>query len=392
MTNRENSLDRRSFVRLGAATAVVTASGVSFAQEKTEPQDKNEMKYRLLGKTGLKVSEICFGTYGFNNPALLTAAMDAGINFVSTCADYQDGAAEEAVGKAIAKIGKKRDELVLLTGTEIRPGTTKQAILESIDKSLKRLQTDRIDIFRNHHVEDPERIKIEEQFEAFEEAKKAGKVRCLGLSSHGRQLQECLDAAIRDGRFNLLLCRYDFASYQNQAEIFHRAAEKGIGTAVFKIKAGNQEKDIQDLQQGGLSMTQAATKWALSNPDVSSVCAAMTNFDQIKEYCGAVGKKLGQAEMEMLQRYADAVYDKYCRNCGICESACPDCVAIADINRYAMYFKYYGREKDSMKLYASLPSEQTAFRCGDCAGNCDVACPYSRKVREGLIEAHRMLT
>ncbi|HOE12651.1 MAG TPA: aldo/keto reductase [bacterium] len=391
MTNREKSLDRRSFVRLGAATAAVTASGVSFAQENTESREKNEMRYRVLGKTGLKVSEICFGTYGFNNPALLTAAMDAGINFVSTCADYQDGAAEEAVGKAMAKIGKKRDELVLLTGTEIRPGTSKQAILDSIDRSLKRLQTDRVDIFRNHHIEDPERVKMEEQFEAYEEAKKAGKVHFWGMSSHGRQLQECLDAAIRDGRFHFFIGRYDFISYANQAEIFHRAAEKGIGTAVFKIRAGNQQKDFPDLEKEGLTLPQAATRWALSNPDVCSVCVAMTNFDQIKEYCGAVGKKLGQAEIEMLQRYADAVYDKYCRNCGICESACPDRVAVADINRYAMYFKYYGREKDSMKLYASIPREQTAFRCGDCAGNCDAACPYGRKVREGLIEAHRML-
>lgn len=389
MSSKPDFMDRRSFVRLGAVSTGMAIGGVSLAEGSEEKETSGGMKYRPLGKTGLKVSEIAFGTYGFNNPELLSAALDAGINLICTCADYQDGRAEEAVGKAI---GKRRDDLIIFTGTGIRRGTTKEKILATLDTSLKRLGTDRVEIFRTHSIDDPDRVRIDELFEAFEEAKKAGKALHLGLSGHGRNLQSCLNAAVDDGRFEAILCRYDFSSYSDQQKIFNRAAKKGIGTVVFKISAGERQKEIKDLETGGLSFRQATVKWALSNPDVSSVCAAITNFDQIKEYCGAVGKKLGRAEIEMLQRYAGWVYDKYCRNCGTCEASCPHGVAVADVMRYAMYFKYYGREKDSMKLYASLPRERIAAACLSCDGPCQGACPYGRKVRDGLVEAHEMLT
>ena len=67
-------------------------------------------------------------------------------------------------------------------------------------------------------------------------------------------------------------------------------------------------------------------------------------------------------------------------------------VAVADIMRYAMYFKYYGREKDSMKLYAALPSDRRATSCTACDGLCQEACPYGRAVREELLEAHAILS
>jgi aryl-alcohol dehydrogenase-like predicted oxidoreductase len=357
------------------------------------PEDSAGMRYRPLGNTGLRVSEVSFGTYGFSNPALLTAALDRGINLICTCADYQDGRAEEAVGRALKGLGGRRDELIVYTGTSVRAGRSKEDILRTLDQSLKRLNTDRVEIFKTHNVDDPAQLKVDELFEAFEEAKKAGKVKHLGLSGHGRKLSDCLKVALDDGRYKAILCRYDFVSYKDEQEkIFHRAAGQGMGSIVFKVNAGHRESEVKDLQRGGLSFTQATVKWALSNPDVSSVCAGITNFDQIDEYCGAVGKDLERAEVEMLERYAAVVKDQYCRNCGNCEASCPRHVAVADIMRYAMYFKYYAREKDSMRLYAALPREVRAQACLDCEEVCQGACLHGRQIRTGLLEAHEMLT
>jgi predicted aldo/keto reductase-like oxidoreductase len=189
------------------------------------------------------------------------------------------------------------------------------------------------------------------------------------------------------------MCRYDFVSYkEKQEKLFSSAAERGIGISVFKVSAGERQKEIRNLEAGGLSFRQATVKWALSNPNVSSVCAGITSFDEIDEYCGAVGKPLEEAEAAMLERYASKMYSSYCRNCGACEPSCPHNVAIADVMRYAMYFKYYGREKDSMKLYAALPEENRADPCARCGGECQHSCPYGRAVREELLEAHEMLT
>ncbi len=161
---------------------------------------------------------------------------------------------------------------------------------------------------------------------------------------------------------------------------------------VFKTNAGNRKKEIKDLEVGGLSFEQATVKWALTNPDVASVCVGITNFDQIGEYVAAVGSRLEAPEAAMLRRYSEEMYDKYCRFCTACEAECPHDVAIADVNRFAMYFKYYRREKDSMRLYDALPDGCSADRCEGCDGLCDAGCPFGRGVRDELVEAHRLLS
>ena len=392
MASSGNPIDRRSFLKLSAATTGIAFGGCSRAGEFAQPAPGAPMLFRPLGDTGLKVSEISFGSYGFDNPALLLAALDAGINTVCTSATYQDGRAEEKIGEAIASIGHRRDELVLFTGTDVKSGRTTQDYLDAIDGSLRRLKTDHVEIYRVTGVSSPEALRVDAFHEAANLARQAGKVGQIGMSGHHGGMEECLEAAIDDGRFNVLFTKYDFASYTSQDRILGRASRQGLGTIVFKTNAGNRKREIKDLEKEGMSFTQATVKWALSNPDVASVCVGISNFDQIKEYAGAVGKRLTEAETAMLYRYAEEMYDKYCRFCGECEAVCPHGVAVADVNRYAMYFKYYGREKDSMKLYGALPAACSAAACAECSAPCARRCPFGRDVRTELVDAHRLLT
>jgi len=387
-----NSIDRRAFLKLSAATTGMAFGGCSRAGEFSGPATGAEMLYRPLGDTGLKVSEVSFGSYGFDNPALLLAALDAGITTICTSANYQDNRAEEKIGEAIATIGSRRDELVVFTGTDVRPGTSKQGYLDAIDGSLRRLRTERVEIYRVSGISSPDALRVDAFHEAVHEAQRAGKVGYAGMSGHHGGMEECLEAATDDGRFRVLLTKYDFASYPGQDEILRRAAQRGLGTIVFKTNAGNRKKEIKDLEKGGLSFTQATVKWALTNPYVASVCVGITNFDQIGEYVGAAGKPLTDPENAMLHHYADEMYDKYCRFCGECEVGCPHGVAVADVNRYAMYFKYYGREKDSMHLYEALPDGCSAAACESCSAPCEPRCPFGREVRAELLEAHRVLS
>jgi aryl-alcohol dehydrogenase-like predicted oxidoreductase len=390
MTTR--NIDRRSFLKLGAAASGLAIGSCSAGSEEPPRGADFEMRYRPLGDTGLEVSEISFGSYGFDNPALLLAALDAGINTICTSANYQDGRAEESIGEALATIGSRRDELILFTGEVVRDDASKQSILDTIEASLRRLQTDHIEIFRVTGVSSPDDLRVDAFHEAFEEARKAGKVAHLGMSGHHGGMEECLEAATDDGRYKVLFTKYDFASYPEQDRILDRAAQRGLGTLVFKTNAGNRKNEIKDLETGGLSFEQATVKWALTNPNVTSVCVGITNFDQIGEYAAAVGSRLEGPEVAMLRRYSEVMYDRYCRFCAACEAGCPHDVAVADINRYSMYFKYYGREKDSMQLYDALPGGSSADACSSCEGLCDAGCPFGREVRAELVEAHRLLS
>jgi predicted aldo/keto reductase-like oxidoreductase len=235
-------------------------------------------------------------------------------------------------------------------------------------------------------------LRVDAVYEAFERAREAGKIGHLGLSSHAGGMRAIMNAAIDDGRIEVFFIKYDFVSYPDQEAILRRAAERGIGTVVFKTNAGNRQSEIEDLEAGGLSFPQATVKWALTNPDVSSVAISMTNFDKIRQFTSAVKTGVSAAEVAMLRRYADEMYDKYCRFCGECEASCPHGVPVADINRYAMYFAYYGREKEAMQHYHALTRGRSADACVGCPGPCGAACPFGRSVRAELLAAHRQLS
>ena len=181
-------------------------------------------------------------------------------------------------------LGGRREEVVILTGNVVRRGTSKQKVLDEIDASLKRLRTDHIDVYLTGEVRTPDELRVDALYEAFDVAKRAGKVGHLGLSSHAGGMQACLNAAIDNPQIEVFFIKYDFVSYPDQEAILRRAAERGIGrTMVFKTNAGNRHHEIEDLEAGGLSFPQATVKWALTNSYVASVAVSMTNFDTIRQ-------------------------------------------------------------------------------------------------------------
>ena len=392
MASLRKTVNRRSFLQLGAVASGVVVGGCGSPEKSVTSLSALKMGYRPLGGTGLRVSEVAFGAHGIGRPDLMRAAVDAGINTFCVSGHYLDGLEEEALGEAMSTLGGRREEVVIISGTMVPQGTSTQRVLNEIDASLRRLRTDHIHVFLTFQLGSPSDLRVDALYEAFELAREAGKVGHLGLSSHAGGMQAILNAAIDDGRFEVLFIKYDFVSYPDQEAILRRAAERGIGTIVFKTNAGNRQNEIKDLEAGGLSFQQATVKWALTNTEVASVAVSMSNFDTIRQYSAAAGTTLSSAEVSMLRRYADEMYDKYCRFCAECEASCPHGVAVADINRYAMYFSGYGREKEAMRRYHALSEQFSAQACDDCSGPCDAACPFGRSVRAELLEAHRQLS
>jgi aryl-alcohol dehydrogenase-like predicted oxidoreductase len=392
MTSHRSSIDRRDFLKLGAAASGVVVGGCARSDGAAEPSTTLELGRRPLGATGLEVSEVAFGAHGIDRPDLMRAAVDAGITTFCVSGNYLDGMEEVALGEAMSALGGRRDDMVIITGNPVREGASTRRVLDDIDASLERLGTDHIHVYLNGDVSSLSDLGAEGLFEAFERAREAGKVGHLGFSSHVGGMQEMMNAAIDDGRFEVFFIKYDFVSYPEQEKILRRAAKRGIGIMVFKTNAGARQHEIADLEAGGLSFQQASVKWALSNPDVASVSVTMSNFDTVRQYAAAAATNLSATEVAMLRRYAGEMHDRYCRFSAEREIRCPHGVAVADINRFEMYFSGYGREKEAMRRYHELPGQRSAAACLSCDGPCDGACPFGRAVRGGLVEAHRKLS
>ncbi len=384
-------MGRRSFLRLVTAATGFAAASCSRTDATFEPSEPAAMSYRSLGDTGLEVSEIAFGAHGVDNAQLMRAALEAGINTFCTSGHYLDGMEEVALGRAIRESGFDRDRLNVLTGNNIKRGITKQSVLDDIDASLQRLGHDRIEVYYLGDVRSVAQLKNDAFHEAVDEAKRSGKVLHLGVSGHSGGMQAVLEAAMDDGRFEVFFIKYDFVSYPEQDELLARAAAQGIGTVVFKTNAGNRQREIKGLQTGGLSFPQATVKWALTNPAVASVAVTITSYSELQEMAAAVGTRLNRSEVAMLRRYADEMRHQYCRFCALCEPSCPRGVAIADVNRYWMYFAHYRRHTEATARYAALPRQRSVAACGGCPAPCESACPFGRPVKDELMAAHRKL-
>jgi len=183
-------MDRRDFLRTASIAATIQMFAGKLPAEDTAPA-ANGMIYRSLGRTGERVSAIGLGGYHMGKPgldetmsiSLMHAAIDRGINFFDNCWDYNNGVSEVRMGKALA--GGLREKVFLMSKID---GRTRNTCRDQIDESLKRLQTDHVDLMQFHEVirlEDPDRIFAEGgAMEAMLEAKKAGKVRYIGFTGH----------------------------------------------------------------------------------------------------------------------------------------------------------------------------------------------------------------
>ncbi len=186
VSRHELALTRRSFIKISAAASVAYGIGMPPSQAVVKEGD---MIFRSLGSTGEKVSAIGLGGYHAGNPPedeairLIRSAIDQGINFMDNCWDYHNGGSEVRMGKALRD--GYRDRVFLMSKID---GHTKAAAALQIDESLKRLQTDHVDLMQFHEVirpEDPAKIFADGgSMEAMLAAKQAGKVRFIGFTGH----------------------------------------------------------------------------------------------------------------------------------------------------------------------------------------------------------------
>jgi predicted aldo/keto reductase-like oxidoreductase len=408
MINR--SISRRKFFKSSAALgAVLSIPAISNFDTKRifniihqREEDKHQIKdYRPLGNLGWKCSDVSFGTVGFSDAAVLNFALDCGVNYIDTAYTYSGGAAETAIGEIMKK---RRKEVFLTTkfnGAAFKSDNVRKALTESLDTSLKRLQTDHVDCVMVHGGS-PEQVLQEEVFEVFERAKSDGKVRFLGTSGHDDQIPEAFKAAIESGKYSIVMPAFGFYTEKENADYLGEAAKKGLAVVAMKVmgaayKAKVKDWEKQDTKQRSAKYTyefaQAAFSWVLSHEFVSCLVIGMRNMDHVKTYVPLSGSEHGYRERRTLEYYGKLYEKEYCRiGCGKCLPACPYNVAINDILRFEMYYDNYGMEKVGMEEYARLEDERRATRCSDCDAPCEQNCPYQLGIKNKLAIAHEHLT
>lgn len=317
------------------------------------------MRYRLLGRSGLFVSEICLGTMTYGGKgrwapigklglpdveAQVRTAYDAGVNFIDTANVYSDGESEALLGQALQNLGIPREELVIATKVRIRMGRgpnqvglSRGHIMDAAHASLRRLQLDHIDLYQIHGQDLV--TPMEETLRALEDLVRSGKVRYLGLSNHAAwQIVKALGISERRGwnRFESVQAYYSLAGRDIEREIVPAAVDQGLGIMVWSPLAGGllsgkfseQSKGPEGArrttfdfppvdrarafacvevmrpiaQAHGVSVARVALAWLLHQPAVSTIIVGAKTNEQLADNLAASDLRLSEEDLKSLDK------------------------------------------------------------------------------------------
>jgi len=354
------------------------------AEMDDKPAAPPKLQFRTLGRTGLKVTTVGFGCMITSDQSVIERAVDLGVTYFDTARNYQHGNNERLVGAAL---GPRRKDLVLSTKTE---AFSRAGLIEHLDTSLRELKTDYVDIWYLHSKDKTSDV-TDEMIEVQQQAKKEGKIRFAGVSTH--RPVDLLPWMAQKGVFDVALTVYNFAMGPAVDAAIDTATKAGIGVVAMKVMAGGfksvkpADPLYAKLKQDGAML--AALKWALKKPNVATTIPGITDMDQLDENLRAMAEPFSSGDDKVLTARLEAIRPLYCNMCGECDGQCQQGLPVADVIRILTYADGYGQFALGRERFQQLAASHRAVQCGDC-DECTVQCPHGVRVSARVARAQEL--
>ena len=326
------------------------------------------MEYRILGKTGLKISRMGFGGIPIQRidaegtRALIHQLKDAGINFIDTARGYT--VSEEYLGCALEGI---REHFIIATKSMAR---TREAMAADIDVSLRNLRTDYIDLYQIHNAT-PEQLQQVMApggaLEALQEAKAAGKIGHIGLTSHSL---DTFKMALELDWVETFMFPYNIVETQAE-KLIAECAKRNIGFI-----------DMKPLAGGAIENATLALRYICANDAVTVVIPGMAEIQELEQNMAAVNNTaaITAEEKAAFLEIRNQLGTNFCRRCNYCQP-CAAGINISGCFLFDGYLQRYGLGDWAKGRYAAMPVKASA--CIGC-GACEARCPYSLPIRDML--------
>lgn len=381
-------INRREFIGKASVGVFSTGLGLSLFKADSSISDQpQKIIYRTLGRTNLRIPVVSFGVMNSDSPDLIQRALDKGIIHLDTAHVYLRGNSERVIGEVLERSGT-RDKVYVATkmrfsrdrqknvftnrGTEREPGATEENLFKQLETSLQRLRTDYVDILYLHSCYSSEMATYEPMMNALVKAKKQGKTRFIGTTTHSSE-PEVIRASVDAGIYDVVLTAYNFAQNHRDEvkKAIQYAANKGVGIVAMKTQGGRR------LQQSGqIEINHAAAlKWVLEDENVCTSIPGMTTFDQLDHNLNVMNNLFLTGNEKAYIQYALKIKGKlYCQNCRSCVPSCPNAVEIPNLMRAFMYARGYGNYIQARDTVAELPRKCGLNVCRTCS-SCTALCP-----------------
>ncbi|MGO9017824.1 MAG: aldo/keto reductase [Syntrophobacteraceae bacterium] len=399
-------LSRRDFIKT-IGIAGIASSGLNMGKADGAPEQadagKHALPKRKLGKTGVEVSVLTLGG-GFdtiNNQLLLRQSLNWGVTFWDTSEAYGNGLSEEGFGRFFARNSDARKDVFL--ATKVHSGEP-EAMTAALDKCLKRLATDYVDLLHVHGIKDFSEIAEPKPVKQWVSGlKRAGKIKLCGFSTH-ENMESCLLGAAKADWIDAVMFAYSFRLMNGvkMKEAIAACADKGIGLVAMKTQGGRQvqtesEAEMQMVERfikRGFTDKQAKIKVVLENPNIASICSQMPSLTILSANVAAARDqtRLTRSDFELLERFAAETHQSYCAGCGrICHEAVGGAVPISDVMRCLMYYRDYGERDLAREVYAGLPDGARAKLTQVDYSLAEKACPQRLAISKLMREASEIL-
>ena len=357
---------------------------------------------RRLGRTDLSISVIGFGgaPLGETVPTmpmdvgvnLVRFAFKQGINYFDTARSYNDS--EEKIGAALQDL---RDECIIATKV---PKKTRREVEVSLEQSLRKLRTDRIDLAQIHGVNDQyalqSMMKPDGALEALKEAQREGKVDFIGVTGHRPHI---LVEAIKTGEFDTVQTPLNVITRTSLDELIPLAKEMDVGVVIMKPFGGapeyhdGSEEFRSLLGKDKVTIARRALAFVLAK-EISTVIPGFTTLEEVEAAVSAA-LKFDARQVEECYQFWHESKEGFCRESGFSPARvtcgrCLPCARLLDIPNILRYDQYYeyGLKRWAQDRYQRLPTR--VDDCDEC-GECEQRCPYNLPVIDMLKKAHSRL-
>jgi uncharacterized protein len=384
MSNKNRmDINRRGFLKkIGAAglgSALVTTKLFAEAKDANKPdpniKDPNSAKeqqfkipLRDFGNKGIKVPCFSLGVMfdAVAQQAVLRKALQLGVTFWDCAYGYTGGKSEQGIGEILKGQPELRKKMLITS----KSGGTPEELENHLQESLKRLNTDYIDIYHGvHGLDNPEKL-TDDLKKWAESAKKRKLIRYFGFSTH-QNMPDCLTAAAKAGWIDTITttCNYRVMQDPKMNDAVEACSKAGVALIAMKTQAGRQtaektpkEKEvIEYFTQKGFTEAQAKIKAVLQDKRICSACIGVGrgNIEQLITDVDAVFDKrqLDKKDLAFLADHAASTCDGYCAGCSnICAGAAHDMPYIAAVMRSLMYYNSYGDAEMAKQAFAEIPA------------------------------------
>lgn len=407
MKDDPRRISRRSFFKaagaagVGAAMVPLLKAGDAAAATPAAAADLTLIPKRRFGRSGIDVPMLALGGMFDipSNQTLLKQAVRWGVTYWDTAHVYSGGHSEAGIGKYFQSYPEQREKIFLVTKST---GRDPEDLGSDLATSLKRMNTDHIDLFFVHGIRDAE--VMDSRIRAWAAEQKAeGRIRLMGFSTHSN-MERCLMDASRLDWIDGIMMTYNFRLMHEpqMKDAVKACVDAGIGLTAMKTQGGGavSTDSARDLElagrfiRKGFTDKQAKLKAVWENPQISALCSQMPTMSILMANIAAAVDRtsLSENDRRHLEDYAGETFNGYCAGCThICEGALASAVPVGKVMRYLMYDRTYGDTHDARARFASISAEirQRMHRIDYAAA--EARCPRRLPIARLMAEAAAQL-